>query len=116
MVSGLARILAPFCYLSLGWSLKLNFFTDFSRKFRSKLIFFRMNERMSHTINEKVHRDPTNYPYCGEMISYHKATPQLQRYLECYDQNIEMSKKYCHKARNMTHYNIIKGPKKGTRR
>jgi len=76
----------------------------------------RMNERMSHTINEKVHRDPTNHPYCGEMISYHKATPELQRYLECYDQNIQMSKKYCHKARNMTLYNIIKGPKKGSRR
>ena len=75
-----------------------------------------MNDRMSHTINEKVHRDPTKHPYCGEMISYHKATPELQRYLECYDQNIEMSKKYCHKARNMTHYNIIKGPKKGSRR
>ena len=75
-----------------------------------------MNDRMSHTINERRHTDPTAQPYCGKMISYHKATPELQRYLECYDQNIELSKKYCHKATNMTHFNIINGPQKGSKR
>jgi hypothetical protein len=75
-----------------------------------------MNERMSHTISKRRHKDPTAHPYCGKMISYHKATAELQRYLECYDQNIEFSKKYCHKATNLTHYDIITGPEKGSKR
>ena len=77
-----------------------------------------MNDRMAHTkkydskaaFNE--YEDPTKTPFCGKMISYHKATPDLQRYLECYDQNIPGSRMFCSKARNLTSYELLKSPKR----
>ena len=57
--------------------------------------------------------DPTKMPFCGKMISYHKATPELQRYLECFDQNIPSSKIFCSKAQNLTTYELLQSPNKG---
>ena len=64
----------------------------------------RMNERMVHSEYPKEFRSPVKKPYCGEMISYHKSTPPLQRYLECFDQDIPETKRFCHKAENLTSF------------
>ena len=103
-----------------GWAISA-IFTEFSKRTLHKHAaeHFRMNKRMAHTkayeskaiFNE--YKDPTTKPYCGEMVSYHKATPELQRYLECFDQDISASKIFCSKAKNMSSYDLIKSPKKG---
>jgi hypothetical protein len=64
----------------------------------------RMNDRMVHTVKPKKFRSPVKKPFCGEMISYHQTTPPLQRYLQCYDQDIQATKQYCYKARDMSYY------------
>ncbi|CAG5102763.1 Oidioi.mRNA.OKI2018_I69.chr1.g455.t1.cds [Oikopleura dioica] len=66
----------------------------------------RMNDRMVHTNHGLVapFRNPLKKPYCGEMVSYHKALPNLQRYLECFDQNITKTREYCHKAKDLVKY------------
>ena len=80
-----------------------------------------MNDRMAHTkkyngrANFNEYENPTKMPFCGRMISYHKATPALQRYLECYDQDIPSSKIFCSKAQNLTSYELLKSPKKGAK-
>jgi len=63
-----------------------------------------MNERMVHSEEPEKFRSPLKKPYCGEMVSYHKTTPPLQRYLECFDQNITKTKQFCYKAENMASY------------
>jgi hypothetical protein len=79
-----------------------------------------MNDRMAHTkkyekSSYNEYEDPTKAPYCGKMISYHKATPKLQRYLECFDQNIPTSKMFCSKAQNLSSYELLQSPNKGAK-
>ena len=65
----------------------------------------RMNDRMVHSMYHPwEHRSPVEHPFCGEMISYHMTTPPLQRYLECFDQDIQETKKFCYKAEKMTSF------------
>ena len=68
----------------------------------------RMNDRMVHTINQKKWRSPVKKPYCGPMISFHKAIPSLQRYLKCFDQDILASKRFCGEAHDMKKYTVKK--------
>ena len=64
----------------------------------------RMNDKMVHTQIPTKFRSPVKKPFCGEMISYHKTTPPLQRYLQCYDQEIQATKQFCYKAKDMTYF------------